>query len=188
MKRPEYLGCLREQKQLSRADVAKELGVSWQTVRRWELGYSTPMMENLEALSRLYDVPVSILAQNEIEVEAILEGLDARGQTQVKTPEESDTEEPTQTKAELPVKAKVDEKLSGKPTDRIILIAGRILISLSLTIFFILGIIFGMQIQNIRTSEPQETAAPMKTSNPAQERGQLPFGWEEELDSWTFIP
>ena len=49
---------LRKKKRLSQHELAEALDVSRQAVSRWEVGASMPSMENLLALSKLFDVPV----------------------------------------------------------------------------------------------------------------------------------
>lgn len=52
---------LRKEKELSQADLAEILNVSRQAISRWEVGTSVPSMDNLSALSRLYNVSVDSL-------------------------------------------------------------------------------------------------------------------------------
>lgn len=54
----ENLIALRKKKRLSQQELAEALDVSRQAVSRWEVGASMPSMENLLALSKLFDVPV----------------------------------------------------------------------------------------------------------------------------------
>ena len=52
---------LREKAGLSQEKLAEKLGVSRQAVSKWETGQSTPDVDKLMALSRLYGVPVDSL-------------------------------------------------------------------------------------------------------------------------------
>lgn len=62
MELKEKLTLLRKKKEMSQQELAETLGVSRQAVSRWEVGASVPSMENLLALSKLFDVPVHELA------------------------------------------------------------------------------------------------------------------------------
>lgn len=55
------LACLRKKEGLSQAEVSEKLDVSRQAVSRWEAGESRPSTENLQALSKLYNVPLEYL-------------------------------------------------------------------------------------------------------------------------------
>jgi transcriptional regulator with XRE-family HTH domain len=46
--------------ELSQEDVAKRLGIAANTVSRWETGTYKPTPEDLDALSRLFDVPITV--------------------------------------------------------------------------------------------------------------------------------
>ena len=52
---------LRKKAGLSQAEVSEELDVSRQAVTKWETGTSRPSIENLQSLSRLYNVPLEYL-------------------------------------------------------------------------------------------------------------------------------
>lgn len=58
MKLNEKIVSLRKKKGLSQQDLAEALDVSRQAVSRWEVGTSIPSMENLLALSKLFEIPV----------------------------------------------------------------------------------------------------------------------------------
>lgn len=58
MKLNEKLSSLRKGKQMSQQDLADALNVSRQAVSRWEVGIATPSLDNLLALSKLFEVPV----------------------------------------------------------------------------------------------------------------------------------
>ena len=62
------LSSLRVQKGLSQAELAKQVHVTRQTVSRWECGNSYPNNDTLNALAKLYGVPLSFLLDNEAEL------------------------------------------------------------------------------------------------------------------------
>ena len=49
---------LRKQKGFSQEELANRLNVSRQTISKWEVGESTPDMENLVAISELFEIQV----------------------------------------------------------------------------------------------------------------------------------
>ena len=55
------MACLRKREGLSQAEVSEKLDVSRQAVTKWETGTSRPSIENLQSLSRLYNVPLEYL-------------------------------------------------------------------------------------------------------------------------------
>ena len=63
---------LRKEKELSQADLAEILNVSRQAISRWEVGTSIPSMDNLSALSRLYNVSVDSLMRPDNNAETIV--------------------------------------------------------------------------------------------------------------------
>lgn len=63
---------LRNEKELSQADLAEILNVSRQAISRWEVGTSVPSMDNLSALSRLYNVSVDSLMRPDNNAETIV--------------------------------------------------------------------------------------------------------------------
>ena len=56
---------LRKQKGMSQEDLGYELGVSRQTVSKWELGETTPEMSKLVAMSNLFNVSLDSLIKGE---------------------------------------------------------------------------------------------------------------------------
>lgn len=52
---------LRKQKGFSQEELANRLNVSRQTISKWEVGESTPDMENLVAISELFEVSLDEL-------------------------------------------------------------------------------------------------------------------------------
>ena len=63
----ENLKILRKQKGLSQETLAQQLNVVRQTVSKWEKGLSVPDAEMLNALSELFEVPVSTLLGSTVE-------------------------------------------------------------------------------------------------------------------------
>ena len=55
---------LRKQKGFSQEELANRLNVSRQTISKWEVGESTPDMENLVAISELFEVSLDELVLN----------------------------------------------------------------------------------------------------------------------------
>ena len=72
MKLRDKLILLRKEKELSQADLAEILNVSRQAISRWEVGTSVPSMDNLSALSRLYNVSVDSLMRPDNNAETIV--------------------------------------------------------------------------------------------------------------------
>ncbi len=69
MKFNEQLICLRKQKGLSQEQLGAELGVTRQTVSKWELGETTPEMDKLIQLSDLFQISLDSLVGHEQESE-----------------------------------------------------------------------------------------------------------------------
>ena len=61
------LACLRKREGLSQAEVSEKLDVSRQAVTKWETGTSRPSIENLQSLSRLYNVPLEYLLDESVD-------------------------------------------------------------------------------------------------------------------------
>lgn len=59
------LTALRVERGLTQAELARAVGVSRQTVSRWERGFIVPSAANLISLSRLYGVPLDELMNGE---------------------------------------------------------------------------------------------------------------------------
>lgn len=66
MKLSEKLVFLRKEKNLSQMEVAEELGVSRQAISRWEVGAAVPSTDNLRFLGKLYDTPVDVLLNDDV--------------------------------------------------------------------------------------------------------------------------
>ena len=62
------LTSLRVQKGLSQAELAEQVHVTRQAISRWECGRSYPNNDTLNALARLYGVPLSCLLDDEAEL------------------------------------------------------------------------------------------------------------------------
>lgn len=68
IKQGEYLKKLRTENKLSQEQLSEKLGISRQSISKWEQGVSTPDIDNFVKLSDLYNVPVdSLLKGEEIE-------------------------------------------------------------------------------------------------------------------------
>lgn len=65
MEKTDHLAELRKQTGLSQEDAAAALGVSRQTISRWENGVSVPTGENLRALAQLYETSVDALLRED---------------------------------------------------------------------------------------------------------------------------
>lgn len=52
-------------RKLSQDELARELGISTNTVSRWETGTYRPSIEDLEMLARFFDIPISDLFPQE---------------------------------------------------------------------------------------------------------------------------
>ena len=63
----EKLALLRKEKGLTQMELAGEMDITRQAVSRWETGLSIPTTENLTHLSRLYQVPVEYLLNEDAE-------------------------------------------------------------------------------------------------------------------------
>lgn len=59
---------LRKQKGLSQEELANRLNVSRQTISKWEVGDSTPDMENLIAISDLFEISLDELVMDKAPV------------------------------------------------------------------------------------------------------------------------
>lgn len=61
----EKLAQLRKEKRLTQMELAEKINVSRQAISKWEIGKAVPSMENLICLSKLYDVPLDYLVNEE---------------------------------------------------------------------------------------------------------------------------
>ena len=65
IKQGEYLKKLRNENKLSQEQLAEKLGVSRQSISKWEQGTSTPDIDNFVKLSELYSVSVDSMLKGE---------------------------------------------------------------------------------------------------------------------------
>lgn len=65
IKQGEYLKKLRAESNLSQEQLAERLGLSRQSVSKWEQGISTPDTDNFVKLSEIYNIPVDSLIKGE---------------------------------------------------------------------------------------------------------------------------
>lgn len=69
MKFYEKLIILRKKALLSQEQLAEKLDVTRQTISKWELGQTKPDMDKLNAMSKLFDVDINILTNDELSLE-----------------------------------------------------------------------------------------------------------------------
>lgn len=69
MKLYEKLFNLRKEKNITQQELSEILGVSRQAISRWEMGTSFPSVENFLQLSRLYNVSIDFLINDELDSE-----------------------------------------------------------------------------------------------------------------------
>ena len=69
MELSQKLKVLRKKKGLSQFELAEVLCVSRQAITGWEAGTSRPSTENLQSLSRLYNVPLEMLLDDTVTAE-----------------------------------------------------------------------------------------------------------------------
>lgn len=61
IKQGEYLKQLRNEKGLSQEQLAEKIGLSRQSISKWEQGLSTPDVDNFVKLAEIYNVPIESL-------------------------------------------------------------------------------------------------------------------------------
>lgn len=71
MELSQKLKYLRKKKGVSQLELAERLSVSRQAVSGWEAGTSRPSTENLQSLSRLFNIPFETLLNDTLEVESV---------------------------------------------------------------------------------------------------------------------
>lgn len=71
MELSQKLKYLRKKKGVSQLELAERLSVSRQAVSGWEAGTSRPSTENLQSLSRLFNIPLETLLNDTLEVESV---------------------------------------------------------------------------------------------------------------------
>ena len=64
---------LRRKIGLSQMELAEKLGVSRQAISSWEAGASRPSVDNLQCLSKLYNIPLEVLLDDTAEAEPLAE-------------------------------------------------------------------------------------------------------------------
>lgn len=96
MELSEILIRLRREKGLSQAELAQELGITRQTISRWEAGKARPSAENLVSLGRVYGMTVEELVAGEKREETAMEAVPPV--TEEKISEPGTPEEPEQAK------------------------------------------------------------------------------------------
>lgn len=69
MKFYEKLIILRKKTLLSQEQLAEKLDVTRQTISKWELGQTKPDMDKLNAMSKLFEVDINILTNDELSLE-----------------------------------------------------------------------------------------------------------------------
>lgn len=57
---------LRRLKGLSQEEIGEKINVSRQTISKWENGQTTPELEKLIELSKIFDIPIDELIGNDI--------------------------------------------------------------------------------------------------------------------------
>lgn len=65
IKQGEYLKQLRNENGLSQEQLAEKIGLSRQSISKWEQGLSTPDVDNFVKLSEMYNVPIEALLKGE---------------------------------------------------------------------------------------------------------------------------
>jgi transcriptional regulator with XRE-family HTH domain len=65
IKQGEYLKQLRAEKGLNQEQLAEAMGLSRQSISKWEQGTSTPDIDNFVKLSEIYGVPIEALLKGE---------------------------------------------------------------------------------------------------------------------------
>ena len=68
MRFDEKLISLRKQKGFSQEDLGNKMGVSRQTISKWESGQTNPEMTKLKDLSKIFEISVDELINNEVEL------------------------------------------------------------------------------------------------------------------------
>lgn len=59
---PAWLRASREDANLTRQELAKEIGVSWRAIQSWESGVRTPRAKHRRALAEFFDPPEDVAA------------------------------------------------------------------------------------------------------------------------------
>ena len=69
----ENVKMLRKQAGMSQEQLAEKLGVSRQAVTKWETGAGIPDIENIMAISALFDISIDDLLSNERDSKKVVE-------------------------------------------------------------------------------------------------------------------
>ena len=64
----EKLKSFRKQAKMSQEKLSEKLGVSRQAVTKWETGLGIPEIENIRAISELFEISIDELLSDELEV------------------------------------------------------------------------------------------------------------------------
>ena len=78
MKFYEKLIILRKKALLSQEELAEKLDVTRQTISKWELGQSKPDIDKLQMMSKLFEVDVNTLTNEDISLEDIRRAKEMR--------------------------------------------------------------------------------------------------------------
>ena len=70
MKFEDKLIKLRKKEIMSQEELAEKLNVTRQTISKWELGQSKPDMDKLVEISKLFEVPIDNLTNDELDIES----------------------------------------------------------------------------------------------------------------------
>lgn len=119
----EKLIVLRDRAGLSQMALAEQLGISRQAVTRWESGDTTPSMDKLKALAKIYNVSLDWLCSDQCEVP---ENTAIERETQ-DVWEQMRNIEPTS----------CTEKGSGQHRKWLVVIIGTVIVGVALVLFLI---------------------------------------------------
>lgn len=78
----EKLRVLRKRTGLSQMELAEKLKVSRQAISNWEAGTARPSIDNIHYLSKLYNIPLEILLDDDAGVEKVIKPTDFREEPQ----------------------------------------------------------------------------------------------------------
>lgn len=120
----EKLCDLRKEHRISQLEVAEKLGVSRQTVSRWETGTSVPTTENLMRLSTLYGVPLDVWLREGWAPSDLSEPLEAVPELSIPEPP---AQEPSTPKNKM---------LLRRPTLKAVLLAVVLAVGIAIGIWF----------------------------------------------------
>ena len=78
----EALEKIRNEKHLSQVEVSENIHISPKTLSKWEHGESYPDLQALDKLSKLYNIPLEILLDDDAGVEKVIKPTDFREEPQ----------------------------------------------------------------------------------------------------------